>query len=210
MEVEAIDKHASLFEAAAHWYGLDGASPKRTAPSISRRKLDQIAKIAHRLLKSLGVADLDEAADGPCDPQILDALILMDDHDEKPLVRATQRIGRLAEIMEGVAAADELSRRAEKASAEVAEVGRLTVAEGNRGDRAINDWLAEMMSAYRAITGKEPATSVGGPNQPNEGIADGPFIRFLITASKPLQLELSEDAWRSRVRTVLKGASLPD
>ncbi|MCI4680515.1 hypothetical protein K9U39_01055 [Rhodoblastus acidophilus] len=210
MEVEAIAKNAKVFEAAAQWYRLDRNSPKRTAPSVLCRKLDQIAKNARQLLKSLGVADLDEAADGPGDPQILDALILMDDHDETPLVRATQRIGRLAEIMEGVAAAAELSRRAMKAAAEVAEVGKLTVAEGNRGDRAINDWVEAMMSAYRAITGNEPATSVGGPDRPDEGIAGGPLIRFLIAAGKPLEIEFSEDAWRSRERTVLKGASLQD
>ncbi|MGO9432386.1 hypothetical protein [Rhodoblastus sp.] len=110
----------------------------------------------------------------------------------------------MAVLMEAAAAAAELKRRAEKAAAEVAEVGKLTVAEGNRGDRAINDWAAA--SVYRDITGKEPTTSVGGPNRPDEGIAGGPLIRFLTAAGGPLQLEFSEDAWRGRVRTVLKGA----
>jgi hypothetical protein len=49
-----------------------------------------------------------------------------------------------------------------------AEIGKLTVEEGNRGDMAINDWVAAMMSVYRTITGKEPATSVG-PNRGDEG-----------------------------------------
>ena len=40
---------------------------------------------------------------------------------------------------------------------------RLTVREGNPGDDAVNDWIAAMMAIYRAITGKEPATSVGPP-----------------------------------------------
>ena len=56
------------------------------------------------------------------------------------------------------------------------------------------------------ITGKEPATSVGSPDRPNEGIAAGPLIRFLEVAGKPLKIAFSEDAWRSRVRTILKGA----
>ncbi len=210
MEVEEIAQHASLFEAAARWHRLDHASPNRTAPSTVRRKLDQIAKNAHRLLKSLGVAALDQAADGPADPEILDALILMDDHDATPVMRAIQRIARLAETMEGVAAAAELSLRAEKAGAEVAKVGKMTVEDGNRGDRAINDWVAAVMSAYRTITGEEPATSVGAPNRPDEGKAGGPFIRFLTAAGGPLQLEFSEDAWRSRVRTVLQSASPQD
>ena len=57
------------------------------------------------------------------------------------------------------------------------------------------------------LTGKEPATSVGAPKRPNEGIAAGPLIRFLEAAGKPLKIEFSEDGWRSRVRTILKGAS---
>jgi hypothetical protein len=217
MEVEEIAKHAKLFEEAARWYRLDSASPDRTAPSILRRKLDKIAKSARRLLESLDVVNLDAAVDGPGDPQILDAMILLGDSDATPVMEATQRIARLVEITEAVAAAAELSRRAEQAAAEVAEVGKLTVAEGNRGDRAINDWLAVMMSAYRDITGKEPATSVGGPptsvdgpDRPDEGMAGGPLIRFLTAAGRPLQIKFSGDAWRSRVRTVLKGASPQD
>lgn len=210
MEAEALAKHAPLFEASARWYRLDRASPKRAAPSISRRRLDQIAKRARHLLESLGVVDLDEAVDGPGDTQILDALILVDDRDETPVLEATRRIARLVQIVEAVTAAAELSRRAEKASIEVAEVGKLTVAEGNRGDRAINDWVEAMMSVYHDITGKEPATSVGGFDQPDEGKAGGPLIRFLAAAGMQLQLEFNPDAWRSRVRTVLKGAAPQD
>jgi hypothetical protein len=115
-----------------------------------RRKLDKIAKSARRLLESLDVVNLDAAVDGPGDPQILDAMILLGDGDATPVMEATQRIARLVEITEAVAAAAELSRRAEQAAAEVAEVGKLTVAEGNRGDRAINDWLAFASSQRRA------------------------------------------------------------
>ena len=175
-----------------------------------RRKLDKIAKSARRLLESLDVVNLDEAVDGPGDPQIFDALLLVGESDATPIMEATQRITRLVEITEAVAAAAELRRRARKAAAEVVDVGKLTVTEGNCGDAAINNWVAAMMSAYRDITGKEPTTSVGGPNRPNEGIAGGPLIRFLTAAGKPLQIEFSEDAWRSRTRTVLKGASLQD
>ena len=113
----------------------------------------------------------------------------------------------MVEIMDGVVAAAEFDRRAKKAAAEVARVGKLIVREGNPGDDAVNDWIADMMSIYRMITGNEPATSVGAPKRPNEGIAAGPLIRFLEAAGKPLEVEFSEDAWRSRVRTILKGAS---
>jgi hypothetical protein len=74
------------------------------------------------------------------------------------------------EILDSIAAAAEYDRRAKKAATEVAEVGKLTVRQGNPGDDAVNDWIADMMSIYRMITGKEPATSVGSPDRPNEGI----------------------------------------
>jgi hypothetical protein len=172
-----------------------------------RDKLDRIAKSARRLLTSLGVKDPDEAADGPGDPEILHALVLLGEPNEDPVIEATRLTGRLVEIIHGVAAAAELERRANQATIEVAEVGKLTVRRGNPGNDAVNDWIAAMMGLYRATTGQEPATSVGAFGQPNEGIATGPLIRFLQAAGKPPGIELSEDAWRSRVRTILKGAS---
>jgi hypothetical protein len=71
----------------------------------------------------------------------------------------------------------------------------------------VNDWIANMLGVYRTITGTEPATSVGAPERFNEGIASGPLIRFLQAAGRPLNIKFSEDAWRSRVRTILKDAS---
>ena len=207
MDVAPIVKHENLFEAAALWYRLARRRPARIAPSKLREKLEQVAKSARRLLKSLGVNDPDEAADGPGDPEILNALVLMGEPNEDAVIEATRRIGRLVEIIDGVAAAAEFERRAKRAATEVTKVGKLTVPEGNPGDDAVNNWIAAMMSLYRKITGKEPRTSVRGPDKPNEGIADGPLIRFLEAAGKPLGIEFSEDAWRSRVRTILKGAS---
>jgi hypothetical protein len=207
VEVGQTAKHENLFEAAALWYRLAKGRPKRVAPSKLREKLDPVAKNARRLLKSLGVIDPDEAPDGPGNREILAALVLVGERNEDPVIEATRRIGRLVEIIDGVAAAAELERRARKAATEVAEIGRLTVREGNPGDDAVNDWIAAMLGLYRRITGRKPATSVGAFKQPNEGIAEGPLIRFLQAAGKPLKMKFSEDAWRSRVRTILTGAS---
>jgi hypothetical protein len=148
-----------------------------------------------------------EAADGPGDREVLAALVLVGELTPDPVIEATRRIGRLVEIIDGIVAASELDRRAKKAAAEVAQVGKLTVQEGNLGDDVVNDWIAAMIGLYRLTTGKEPATSVGAPERANEGIAAGPLIRFLEAAGKPLNIEFSEDAWRSRVRTILKGGS---
>jgi hypothetical protein len=79
--------------------------------------------------------------------------------------------------------------------------------EGNPGDDAVNDWIAAMLGIYCTLTGKEPATSVGAPMRANEGKAAGPLIRFLQAAGQPLNIDFSEDAWRSRVRTLLKDST---
>jgi hypothetical protein len=205
VEVGLIAKHENLFEEAARWYRLARRRPTRIAPSKMRDKLNEVSKNARRLLKSLGVNSPADAADGPGSRELLAALVLLGGRNEDPVIEAVGRIGRLTEIVEGLAATAELVLRAKKAAIEVIKVGKLTVRERNSGDDAINDWTAAMMSLYRRITGREAATSVRAPKRINEGIASGPLVRFLEAAGEPLKIELSEDAWRSRVRTILKG-----
>jgi hypothetical protein len=207
MEVGQIAKHRSVFEAAALWYRTGKRRPARTAPSNLLRRLAQVGKSARRLLGSLGVDSPDEAPDGPGDAEILDALVLADEPNADSLIEATRRIGRLVEIVDAVQAARALDRRTREAATEVAELGKLTVQSGNPGDSIVNDWVAAMMVLYRTITGREPATSVGAPERPNEGAAGGPLVRFLQAAGQPLAIEYSEAAWRSRVRTILKSVS---
>jgi hypothetical protein len=85
-EVGQIAKHKKRFEAAACWYRLDRRRPTRIAPSKTREKLDRIAKAARRLLASLGVNDPDDAADGPRDPEILNALVLAGEPNADPVM----------------------------------------------------------------------------------------------------------------------------
>jgi hypothetical protein len=172
--LEPVAKLKAQFEATAIWFRLDQMRPSRSAPSKQREKLTQVAKSARRLLKSLGINDPDEAPDGPGDPDVFKALVLTGEPDEKRVVEATRRIGRLVELIEGIAAAAEFDRRAQKAATEVAQVGKLTMRSGNTGDDAVNDWIAVMLGIYRTLTGKEPATSVGAPLRSNEGKAAGP------------------------------------
>ena len=174
MEARHIAKHGNLFEAAAVWYRLNRRGPTRVAPSNLRRKLDQIAKSARRLLKSLGVNAPDEAADGPGDAEILTALVLVGEPNADPVIKATRRIGRLVEVSDGVAAAAEFDRRAKKAAVVVADVGKLTVREGNPGDDAVNDWIAAMMGLYRMIPAKSPQPRLGLPSAPTWGLQGAP------------------------------------
>ena len=175
--VKPVADFEAQFEAAALWFRLDKGRPKRPAPSKQHEKLTQVAKSARRLLKTLGIDDPDSAVDGPGDHEIFRALVLAGEPDENAVLETTRRIGRLVEILEGIAATGEL------------------------------DWIAAMLGIYRTLTGKEPATSVGAPTRANEGKATGPLIRFLQAAGEPLNIDFSEDAWRSRVRTLLKDST---
>jgi hypothetical protein len=205
--VKAVADLEAQFEGAALWFRLDKRRPRRTAPSKQLEKLTQVAKSARRLLTSLGINEPDLAVDGPDDPEICKALVLTGEPNENAVLEGMRRIGRLVETIEGVAAAADFERRAREASIELAAVGKLTVREGNFGNDAVNDWIAAMLGIYHTLTGKEPATSVVAPMRRNEGKASGPLIRFLEAAGKPLNIEFSEDAWRSRVRTILQDAS---
>ncbi|MGH9553340.1 MAG: hypothetical protein ACRD3W_28425 [Terriglobales bacterium] len=169
-----------------------------------RDKLHRLAKNARRLLKDLEIKNYEESADGPGHFYLLEALTAVEHPNEDAVINATTRMGQLAVMMDAVEAAFELERRALKAAEDVVAIGKLMVLKGHQGETPVNNWIAAMMEIYRKITGSEPATSVGHVDQPNEGIGSGPFIRFLQAAGGPLGLSYSEDAWRSRVRTILE------
>lgn len=207
---EAVGKSAneveacwSKFEAAAMWFRSVSRNPERLAPSKAKRKLVQISKRAQRLLAQLGIDDPLEAPDGPGDRFVFDLLMSVDGMTEDKVASITARIGEMAVLLEGIEAVLELNRLAREAGEDVEHWGRLTARKGHQGDAALNGWIAELLEVYSTITGSRPATSVGGPGKPNEGIADGPLIRFLIAASAPLGIELGTDALRSRIRTIL-------
>jgi hypothetical protein len=168
-----------------------------------REKLDRVRKNADGLLKSLGVRSHTQAPDGPGDWEVLEALVLEGDANEDPVIESTRRIGRLIEIVDATEAACDFERRARIGDQEVAQLAKLTGVKGHSGDTATNEWVADAMSIYKSITGKRPATSVGATGR-NEGVPGGPLIRFLQAAGKPLGIQYSTKAWRSRVRAILK------
>ena len=208
-DVGDVVKHKQLFECAADWYELDCGlppdarrRPRRTPPSKMRDKLQRIAKRARRLLQALEIKSYEDADDGPGNFELLQSLAAVEAQSEDAVVNATRRLGQLAMISDATEAAREFERRALAAAEDEIAIGNLTVPKGHQGDAAVNNWIAEMMEIYRKITGAEPATSVGGVDQANEGIASGPFIRFLQAAGMPLDIIYSEDALRSRVGVI--------
>lgn len=202
--------HQKDFENAAVMFRLDRGRPRGSTPTQLRRKLERVEKNARRLLDTLGVPrderdniKIEDAHDGPGDIEILKVLSWAVEHDEDPVVTATRRLGRLAEILEAVQAAAEIEQCARQGDQAVIEFGRLTVPKGNQGEIAVYVWIATMLPLYKQISGNDAATSVGSPGTDNEGIAGGPLVRFLEAAGKPLGINYSPDAWRSRIRGLL-------
>jgi hypothetical protein len=210
-ELGVVLKYEMLFEWAADWYALDRGLPRDdprprrrpTPPSKMGERLRRIAKRARHLLDSLEVKNRQGAYDGAASFEIVEILATAEKSSEDAVVNATGRIEQLLAIMEAIESAGELERRARQAAGQVVSLSGLIVPKGHQGDAPVNNWIAAMLGVYQRITGVKPATSVIGGNQPNEGIPSGPLIRFLQAAGKPLNISYSEDAWRSRVRTIL-------
>jgi hypothetical protein len=191
-DVVDILRHDKRFEAAAMWFrrSIEGSKVKRTAPSLIEKRMKQIAKAARRLLWHLEVFNCSNAADGPGDFELLQALASAGEGNENEVVRAVEQIGLLEEIFKGIDAAQTLERLAHRAADDAVRIGALTVPKGRRGDWALNIWIADMMGIYKQITGKVPRVSVASTGS-MRGKSTGPFVRFL---------EAAMTTWRDRWR----------
>jgi hypothetical protein len=196
-----VAKHHNSFESAAAWYRSDCRSPVRVPPSTNKRKARLIAVSAKRLRTLLGYGP---EAKEPDDWPLLETLAVAGNCSQEDVIRAAERVKRLAAIFDGVDAALELERLGQKAANDAAEIGKLTSLRGRRGKRAVNAWIEAMMPLYKAITGKEPRMSINALGKPT-----GPFHRFLVAASKPLEIDgkLEFGAVREKTRAIKKRAS---
>jgi hypothetical protein len=71
---------------------------------------------------------------------------------------------------------------------------------GRDADTVINEWIYEICALYRLINARPFGTSTGGAGTKNEGVASGPVVRFVLACAKPVDIQLSEDAIRARIR----------
>lgn len=197
--IEAVAAHAHRFERAAFWYPRTEPNPLPNKPSVLRARAEKIRKAARKLLELLEVDDLRNAPDGPGAPWILE-LLASGEASEDSVVRATERIGRLAEIIEGINAVREIEATANKAQQGIQKLADAIGIKGHRGDLALDIWLGMVMSLYKEITGERPKFNVGASGRVDEGVAGGKFIDFLEAAGAPLGLTFTSDAWRSHAR----------
>lgn len=205
--LEHVMAHMPEFEAAVSWYRSSERSPLPRTPSEMRKKAKQISGAARRLLHHLGIDDPRQAADGPGIPWILDLLAYGEGVCRETVVDATKRVGRLAEVLDGIAATGEIEGYGHAAVPAIKRLGEVLGIGGHRGDLAEKLWLEAMMSLYEKITGERPRMTVGAAGTDREGEARGRFIDFLKAAGRPLGIKINSDAWRSKARTVLAETS---
>jgi hypothetical protein len=199
-----VRHYANRFEAAAVWYRLYCRAPKAVLLVATGKRMRQISNAARRLLRQLEVYDYRKAPDGPGDLKLLEFLASGENGTEDDLIRATAQIGRLAEIFDAIHAARDLEDRGRIAAEDAKHLSPLISVKGRRGDDAVNVWLAEMMSIYKALTRKKPRISVVSSG-PKRGKPSGPFLRFLEAASGPVECDdkpLRLSGVRERVRAL--------
>ena len=199
-----VANDASRFEAAAAWYRSYCRAPKGILLADIAKRVQQIANAARKLLRQLEIYDYRKAPDGPGDIALLEVLAPDENGTEDDIIRSTAQIGRLVEIFDAIDAARHLEDRGRKAAEDAKHLSRLISVKGRRGDYAVNVWLAEMMSIYKALTRKEPRISVVSSG-PKRGKPSGPFLRFLEAASGPVECDgepLRLRGVRERVRAL--------
>jgi hypothetical protein len=158
------------------------------------------------VFERLGV-DPADAIDGIEDRSLSNALTDPTDRDEQPLTALIVSLAAYDEDRAGaIHAALNLCQRCTRSIKALTRIRGLTVQPGHHGDGQVNSWLDDMLGLYEELTGKPVGMSVGAPGTDRAGEVSGRLIDFLIAAGKPVGLDFSPEAWRSRVRTAQRSA----
>jgi hypothetical protein len=219
--------HRHGLEANAFWFragqGFGMRRPKHLPPSKMQERMKRIQRAADRslkgidrLLKALEIRDVDDGiGEGALGEQIFEALTWHGYEDVEAAELELREFGKARE------AAHSLMKRAAAAAADIEKNelkfydvkrqiisrGEWSVPDGNQRDAALNDWVASSMSLYEKITGKCPKTSVRSAVDKRADEADGPLIRFLLAAGRPLGIKQSRKALRARIRRLQENRS---
>ena len=124
VRIDVVCQYRNDFESAATWYRSDLKSPRRIPPSTLKRRTRQIAAAARKLLRHLEIYDYRNAADGPGDWALLEALASAKDGTEDDVIRATDRVARLAEIFDAIDALQFLEQQGGSATVDATQLGR--------------------------------------------------------------------------------------
>ena len=136
-------------------------------------------------------------------------LLSGDRASEDNIIEATAAIGRLMEVFDAIDAVQIVEHAARQAVDDAERLSRLTGLRGRRGDLALNVWIADLMSVFKALTGRDPRMSIVSSG-PDQGKPSGPFFRFLEAAGAPVEFDdkpLCLKSVRERARALLTSSA---
>ena len=203
-----VMEYADRFESAACWYRTVHRAPERVALSVMRKKTTQIANAARKLLRHLEVYDYRKAPDGPGNIALLE-LLSGDRASRNNIIEATAAIGRLITRFSMLSMRSNCRHAARQAVDDAERLSRLTGLRGRRGELAVNVWIADLMSVFKALTGRDPRMSIVSSG-PDQGKPSGPFFRFLEAAGAPVEFDdqpLCLKSVRERARALLASSA---
>jgi len=197
-------------EVAAHCLHFDRQG--QPAPSLSRiaRDMAVIAKAAESLRVALGLQDCDAIPPQQIRGRLSLAARREAEGISDPKIRHTSAASdqALQDAIKGIGC---IARWAKDAEADILWRTKGNFAKGRKTNHAVNDWIELIGNVWRQVLDREPGTSVvvTGVDETradgaNETRADGPFVRFLLAAARPLGIELTDEAFRDRVRRIFK------
>lgn len=217
-------------EQCAQYYVVLNSLQGKPATSLVRDALQNVGKQAGDLLAALGVSeryqseDLPEAMRAALTPQ---ADAFARENGEYADFPAVDRGGyldywgraKLRQVIDGVRLLKMWTAAAEVRAVETVEAAKLnaqrraqadtspralkkTPVPRHKGDAALDMWIGGLAGIWVEVFERVPRASVGAVASRNEGIAGGPFVRFLDASMRPiLKVETpSSDALRSRIR----------
>ncbi len=114
-------------------------------------------------------------------------------------VTRADRMDRLRDSVEGVKSLHEW------AVAAIEDVSRLVNVEKDKSDRAVIDLIQNLGRIWEDIFEQPIRTSVGNPTTKKAGQAIGPMVRYIQTCLVPINVNLTDEAVRDRIRTLFQG-----
>lgn len=180
---DAVLAEAPNFDRAAAWFHSDRARPRLSPPSIMKPRIRKSMERADALLEILGVESRADAEDCPVDDELW-AFLTSTSLTEDELRLLCQLAAKLSYVAEH----------------EFMAAAMAIYPDGHTGNEPLQNWIGEILSIAVRLLGNRPGVSVAPSTSKNPGGVSGPFVRFLKSAGKPLNIQKTDKSWRKYIR----------
>lgn len=208
-----------MLEMAAVRYFLSCVWLNKTSPSEARKRFSDIEKSATALLGKLELPESEDPNDISFDilhPLNLEATSTgkrMGGFNNYPpqvweMIDETYPYyfgpEQLRDSIEGIKFIRDWSKEAKLKAAELVSQNKKEQRKRNRGNEPLSELIGELSIIWSEQLKQPIRTSVGNPGSKISGQATGPMIRFVQACLAPIEIYISNESVRDRVK-VLKG-----